>query len=323
MLRIVFVAVALIVSAVPALALDQRQLAGWWIAIDETFPDLWARRGIAAMEEILMVGPDGRVEDRAMNFTAGSAKTCAETKVCGDAPLIATARAQLKGNKLNFGERRDGATVDARGNAIVRKAAITATPSWTVARKGEQITLRSGGTVRTLARIDPDRLRRLRAGIRASTLPPAKHWRCFLANVTARDAAFAPLRKAGAAAPDFVSPYLRIASYLAAIDAMLAVPTADDPDARALIGFSPETLMYEHFDDVREPGSLANKQALHARMVYLERRWRGETPEAAQAEAAKFSNGAPVQAAVGAAEIAALSKVLSDAPEAKKLFCRD
>ncbi|MDB5601598.1 MAG: hypothetical protein JWN71_3642 [Xanthobacteraceae bacterium] len=323
MLRPVLFAVVLIASAGPATALDQRQLAGWWIAIDDTFPELWAKRGVAAMEEILVVGQDGRVENRAMNFTAGSAKVCAETRVCGDAPLIATARAQLKGDKLSFGERRDGATVDARGNALVRKTAITATPMWSVAQKGDQITLRSGGIVRTLARIDPDRLRRLRAGLRASTLPPARHWRCFLANATARDAAFAPLRRSSAAAPDFVPRYLHIASYLAAIDAMLAVPTADDPDARALIGFSPETLMFEHFEDVREPGSLADKKALHARMVYLERRWRGETPEAAQAEAAKFSNGAPVQAAVGAAEIAALSKVLSDDPEAKKLFCRD
>ena len=37
-------------AAVPAGALALRDLTGWWIAIDDTFPNLWTRSGIAAME---------------------------------------------------------------------------------------------------------------------------------------------------------------------------------------------------------------------------------------------------------------------------------
>ena len=87
-----------------ARTLQTRDLAGWWIAVDETFPTLWRRGTIVAMEELLIVTPDGRAENRSMTFEAPSPASCAGHGLCTDAPLIATARLALKSGLLTVSE---------------------------------------------------------------------------------------------------------------------------------------------------------------------------------------------------------------------------
>ena len=79
-----------------------RDIAGWWLAIDDTFPKHWKAGAITPMEEVLQINPDGRVTDRVMNFWAGSHRACLENKVCSDVPQIAVARVRVSGDKLNF-----------------------------------------------------------------------------------------------------------------------------------------------------------------------------------------------------------------------------
>ncbi len=67
-----------------ARAVELRDVSGWWIAIDETFPKHWKSGAIAPMEEVLQINPDGRVTDRVMNFWAGTHRACLENKVCSD-----------------------------------------------------------------------------------------------------------------------------------------------------------------------------------------------------------------------------------------------
>lgn len=312
-----------------ARALVPNDLTGWWIAIDDVFPKAWARRNIAAMEEVLIVGRDGRVEDRVMNFWAGSPRACSERKVCSDLPLIRVARLRVRKGRLSFVRRHPSRSRlnTLRSDARIRRLAVTSRRNWTFKVGKNRLTLHARRTTRIFARIDPDRLRRLRAGLRVAALAPKAHWRCFLANATARDAAFAPLRKnrkETTAPPNFLARYLRVASYLAALESMLAIPTADDPDAgmRNLIGHASEELMIEHFDDVRVPAAMADKKRLQARRAYLRRRGRGESADAASDAIASRIGDVARKVAVREADILGFAKALSDDPAAKKLFCR-
>jgi hypothetical protein len=325
--RTAVIALAAAGLAAPASAATLRDLAGWWIAIDETFPKLWQRGGAEAVEEVLVVNADGRVENRVMNFWSGSPQACAETKVCADLPTAATARLALKGDKLTVASRRDApGRLDPKGDAAIRKLAVTATPAWTVALKGRQLALTAPGASRTFARVEPGQLRRLRAGMRVSGHAAEKHWRCFLANATTRDAAFAPVRSAKAAAPGFLDAYLRAASYLAALNSMIRRPTPDDVEGRKLIGFDTEEILVEDFPDVRIPVAIADKRDIQLKITYLERRVRGDSAAAASTSASEavfaLAGGPTVKTALSEAEIAALARVVKDDAEAKKLFCR-
>src|SRR5438874_2533003 len=121
-----------------AQAVELRDVSGWWIAIDETFPKHWKSGAIAPMEEVLQINPDGRVSDRVMNFWAGSNRACLENKVCSDLPQIATARIKVNANRLSF------ITVVATtahldtpsGETLVRQEAVTTAANWTVTLDG-------------------------------------------------------------------------------------------------------------------------------------------------------------------------------------------
>jgi hypothetical protein len=324
---VIAIAIATPFATTPAAGATLRDLAGWWLAIDDTYPKLWQRGGVAVVEEVLVLNADGRTEDRVMNFWSGSAQDCAETKVCTDLPLVAAARLALKGDKLAVGGRGDMAgRLDPKGDGAVRKLAVTSTPNWTFALKGRELSLTAAGAARTFVRIEPDRLRRLRAGMRVSGHPADKHWRCFLGNATARDAAFASVRSAKSAAPAFLEPYLRAASYLATLNSMIRRPTPDDPEGRKLIGFDTEEFLVEEFPDIRLPVAIADKRELQMKITYLERRVHGDNAAAASSAASAavsaLAGGAPVKTALGEAEIAALGRVMNDDAEAKKLFCR-
>src|SRR5258708_11475273 len=85
-----------------ARAVELRDVSGWWIAIDDTFPKHWKSGAIAPMEEVLQINPDGRVSDRVMNFWAGSHQACLENKVCSDLPQITNARLKVSANRWSF-----------------------------------------------------------------------------------------------------------------------------------------------------------------------------------------------------------------------------
>jgi hypothetical protein len=179
----VLLATALVATATlapsPARALQMRELAGWWIAIDDTFPKLWNRDAISAMEEVLQINLDGRVQDRMMNFWAGSPQACLDNKVCSDLPLISGSRLRVNGSRIVFANvAASNARLDAgAGDALIRREAITATPEWTGSIEGDRLTLRSTNPakVRVLVRIVPERLRQLHAGIRVAALPAESH----------------------------------------------------------------------------------------------------------------------------------------------------
>jgi hypothetical protein len=302
--------VAVIVATAPASALTARDLAGWWLAVDRELPS-----------ELLVVGPEGAVEDRAIQFRQISAAECVKSKRCSDAPLIARAGLTIDGDKLAFARREPGAADGA-------PSSLTATPLWTAALSAGNrlLTLRAGNATRILARVEPDRLRRLRAGLMVAALPADKHWRCFLTNATAGDAAFAPLRKGKHAAPAFLNDYLRIASYRSSLAALGAIPAADEPDAtlRKLAGVvSLETLMAERFKDVETPRTAADARRYRAQAVFIDQRARNVSPQEANVVAGALNGGVPVAVAATGAEFSALARVAARDAEAKRLFCVD
>jgi hypothetical protein len=313
MAGLALLALLLAAPAPPAHALSMRDLTGWWIAIDDTFPALWERGDMVAMEELLIVNADGRAENRAMNFWSGSSRDCAETKVCSDAPVIAGMRLTLKGDRLSLGDRTAATVrIATAGEAQIRRAAVSSTPAWTASLNGRVLILRSANVSRSFARVEPRRLQRLRAGQRVSQQSAARHWRCLLANATARDPAFAALKPQQPAAADLVEAYLKVASYLAALDSMSVRPTPDDPAGRKFMGHETEEIMVEEFADARLPVTVADSRALRAKIAFVMQKARGAAPE-----------GAPPRLAVSDAEIAAFGRALGDDADAKRLFCRD
>ena len=149
---------------------------------------------------------------------------------------------------------------------------MTAIPEWTATLDGQRLTLRATGfpKVRTLVRIEPDRLRRLHAGMRASDWSPEDHWRCFLGNATAGDGAFAALRAGRSAhAPEFLERYLKLASYMAALRSAAALP-GDEATRAALAATPPEELMPLSFDGVTRPPSAEDRQRYASVLAYID-----------------------------------------------------
>jgi hypothetical protein len=309
--------------AAPAAALTPRDLAGWWLAIDDVFPALGEKIAVAT-DELLVIAPNGSVEDRVMFFRHPSAFVCAKSKLCSDAPVMARAGLAIDGDKLSFADRMaagDGAPSE------LAAAALTATPSWTVALSAGNslMTLRAGEVTRMLAKVAPERLKQLRAGMMTSALPAEKHWRCFLANATASDAAFAPLRKSKHAPPPFLADYLRVASYRSSLAAMGSLPTADDPDAdrRALAAAPVETLLVERFKDVDTPRTAADARRYRAQVEFINQRIRNVSPQEANVVASGMNGGMPVSVFATGPEYAALARVTNRDADTKRLFCAE
>lgn len=313
-----------------ARALDTSDLSGWWIAIDRALPTLWERGDIVAMEELLIISPDGRAENRGMGFYGPD---CAPGDACTDAPLIATARLTLRGDLLAVSDRKEsrGRINNEKADPAIRRIAVTGTPAWTATLDKNFLILRAatGNVTRALARIEPNRLRRLRAGLMLTERSAARHWRCFLANATANDPAFAALSADSRSAPSFLDDYLRVASYHATLATLGSMPTPDHPDAqqRALARSKAEIMLIETFPDIRAPTGHAEAQQLRAGAVLLGGRVRGLPPAEATAAATAATRATPPGVAVTDAELAAYARVRRGAVsgssdgETKRLFC--
>jgi hypothetical protein len=227
----------------------------------------------------------------------------------------------------------------------IRRLALTASASWTVrlleggrrlelrARQpawttvadpaGVRLVLRGpdAGVQRAFVKVEPDRLRRLLAGWKWSER--LGNWRCYLANATAGDAAFASIRGADHEAPDFLEDFLHAASYLTAMQELGMRPTADDADPaqRRLAAVAIEQIMPERFDDVVAPKTNLEKRQLLARAYFLRARIAGQDAEQARAAIARVARGEPTALAVSEAQIALLGRLLRDPAEAGRLFC--
>jgi hypothetical protein len=303
--------------AAPAQALEPRDLAGWWIAVDPLFPRLVESGEVVSMEELLVVDAEGSAESRLMRFAEPDATECTERKFCSNAPVAARARLGVSGQTLTVAERDEtDSALDGRPaiDRAIRKLVVTATPSWAASldADGRLLVLRSNlaATTRTLVKVDPMRLRRLRAGLMMLELSAAQHWRCLLANATAGDPAFAVIRTGQHAAPDFLDDFLKAASYGSALADAAVIPVADDPDPvqrqRAAVRLDP--IMTETFPDIRLPASTAEREALRTRFEAFRARTRGE--------------GAAVPFPISDAEFAAFVRARAGDAETRKLFCR-
>ena len=316
-MRLAGLLVCLGLLAAPAQALEARDLAGWWIAVDPLLPRLVESGEIVSMEELLIVDAEGRAENRLMRFAEPDATECSERKFCSNAPVAARARVGVSGQNLTVTDLEEtDSALDGRPaiDRAIRKLAVTSTPSWAASLDagGRLLVLRSNlaATMRTLVKVDPARLRRLRAGLMMLELSAVQHWRCLLANATASDPAFVVLRTGQHAAPDFLDDFLRAASYGSALADAAVSPVPDDPDPvqrqRAAVRLDP--IMTETFPDIRPPASTAEREAMRTRFDAFRARARGE--------------GTTVQFPVSDAEFAAFSRARAGDPETRKLFCR-
>jgi hypothetical protein len=294
-------------------------LAGWWLAIDPLFPTMWDKAGLRAMEELLIIDEGGDVDDRAMQFFLPDAEFCTATKnpFCSDAPVVARARLSVSDGHLKVSGKVDGkASVffpDPELDRLYRRTVVTGTPSWSMLRSadGRVLTLRSdySALTRTLVKVDPDKLRRLRAGFLAMVVSALKHWRCFLANATANDHAFDAIRSGGNAAPDVLPDFLKAASYIASLDdaASRSVPDDSDPEQRKLAGAPLERIMLERFPDIRIPSTASRRDALRARLKPLQARLAGQPTQ--------------VTSPLDDAELAALAWSHKRNADVGRLFC--
>lgn len=335
-----------------AAAFEARDLVGWWISIDDTFPALIRGDTVVSMEELLVIGEDGVAESRIMKFQPAGAVICAQlgASVCSDAPLAGRARPTLDGNRLQM--REHTAATDAidtsQMDPHIRNLVVPATSEWTVVpeRGGRRLVLHSAGPAwtaesaadgsarirlksnqgdvrRTLVKIDPDALRAIWAGFVYSGLPPHKHWRCYLANATASDGAFADILAPQHPPMSHLAGYLRVASYMTALDALLVQPVGDhpDPEIRKLVGQPVDQLMHTRFAGLQPPAALAEGRSIAARRVYLAARAQGATDEAARAAIAAITRGEPLQIHVSDEEIAAYARLQPGSADFKQLYC--
>ena len=180
---------------------------------------------------------------------------------------------------------------------------------------------RASATTRTgaFARVAPNRLRALWAGLLSSGRSAHDHWRCLLANATGADPAFAPLRggldKAARfgepKAPTFFEAYLRAANYEVALMGALSMVIPDDPDPklRVLKSGAVELFMAMPFDDIARPRTAAESEKLRARQRYMTLRARSLAPDASARHEDVVLRGEPVKLALTDAELAALGRV--------------
>lgn len=337
-----------------AAAFEARDLVGWWISVDDTFPALIRGDTVVSMEELLVIGEDGAAESRIMKFQPTSAVICAQLgpSACSDAPLAGRTRVTLDGNRLQMRERTAATDpIDTpQMDPHIRNLAVSTTSEWTVVpeRGGRRLVLHSAGPAwtaesaadggarislksnqgdvrRILVKIDADALRAIWAGFVHPGLPPHKHWRCYLANATAADGAFADVLAPRHPPLSHLAGYLRVASYMTALDAFLVQPVADHPDpvVRKLVGRPVEQLMHTRFAGLQPPSTFAEVRSIGARKAYVAARAQGASDEAARAAIAGITRDEPLQIHVSDEEIAAYASLQPGSADFKRLFCSE
>jgi hypothetical protein len=271
------------------------------------------------------------------------------TPPCAATLRYSRARVTFDTQRLEFADRTGAEPrVDTPETDVhIRRLALTASASWTVQllEGGRRLELRAtqpawtsvadsagvrlvqrkpeAGVHRAFVKIAPDRLRRLWAGWKWSER--VGNWRCYLANATADDAAFASIRGTVRSAPQFLDDFLHAASYLIAMERLGSRPIADDPDPeqRRLAAIPIEQMMLERFGDVVAPKTNLEKRQLLARAYFLRARIAGQGAEQARSAVARIAPEAPAAPPVSEAQIALLGRLLRNPSDAADLFCRN
>lgn len=297
------------------------KLAGWWIAIGDFWPKIQKEINGLDVEELLIVAPDGTVENRAITFTNTDAEFCAETGLyCSDAPLMARARVMLSGNRFKIVDRVDGDAPLSGGpepdetNSLIRRFGINGRASWiyTLSPDNRVLTLQADGEdiTRILVRTEPDRLRRLYAGFRFADLVAREHWRCYLSNATADDPAFEMIHSEQQAVPKFLDGFLKTASYAMTLRDAVSRPVQGDPVHEEMPTDAPvEYLMVESFSDIKPPTNAAEKGALSKRL------------EALQARITRKGPMEDLTLPLTDTDLDDFTQAISNGEETKRLFC--
>ena len=325
-LRILGLLLAVIASPALAEELSLQRLAGWWLAIDEVAPDLWARPAHPT-EELLVIDSSGRADTRVMRFVLPDPIFCLDNKPCSDAPVLQSSAVTVSGDTLSFGKPEATAfRIMPLDPASLRAAAATSTPAW-LARltSGDRVLLLErfdGASRRIFARVEPATLGRLRAGFLQFDAAVVKSWRCWLAHATAGDPAFAAIARPAAIPPGFET-FLKAAAYRAALDFMSKTvpPDAPKPDFADIVGLPMEMLLSEPFPDLKPAETMADSNRLWAMSLYLRARAEGMDHAAAVAKARVNIPGADPKLALTESEIAMLANARTDPAFLKLLAC--
>lgn len=212
-----------------------------WIAIDDGFPRLVASGILLPTEEILHVDRDGRAESRLLTITGLETHyMCATGWGCSDMLAVREAKAEMTGGSLVFRNRE----TTAEGRKIARDTqqfaadltVIASAPQWVASFEagGNRLRLETASMTRVFARIDPDRLNRLRGALLPLAISYGAHWRCFLSNATASDRAFDSIGGPRSEPKAWFADYLAAAAELHRLDILNQTPTVDDDMAKTM-----------------------------------------------------------------------------------------
>lgn len=310
-------------------------LTGWWMAIDDAYHGAFHAGISVPFEELLVVKKNGAVENRVMRFFGPDYKDCRKRKsICSAAPVAHRAALRVGGNTLSFTDRKPGISPAELFPPVPRFArlltvSLSDTWSYTLNKDKRQLRLERGVVTRHFVKINPDRLRNLRAAFLAAELNAGLHWRCFLSNATSKNRAFDLTGGPREAPPAWFEDFVSAAATQFRIGSLLQTPTADDPkpDVAKRVSAPVERIMLPPGDDAA-PKTRADKQRLAARMIAIARMSAGKTAKQALEQARKLD---PDIAAVPIKSegIAAIKKVLSGLGQRGKnkevdaLFCND
>lgn len=234
-----FGAFACLSSSASTAHAQSNPLQGTWIAIDDGFPRLVGEGHLVPTEEILHVDADGLAESRLM-MTSGldTHYMCMAGWGCSDMTPVRRAQARLSGADLvftNIAQPPEAAAIT--HNAQARAAELTliaASPRWALKLSPDlrQASFEADGATRYFARIDPERLNKLRAGLSPLPIPYGVHWRCFLSNATAHDPAFDAMGGPRKAPGPWFEDYLTAALQLHRLSILVSTPVRDDDMSR-------------------------------------------------------------------------------------------
>lgn len=246
-----FVALLGAVGASCALAqTPPHPLSGTWIAVDDGFPRLVAAGFLVPTEEVLYVSADGRAESRLMNISGFDTHfMCMDGWGCSDMLRVRTAQAQMAGGALAFVNRANAPEAAAITKDAQNRAAdltlLAMSPKWTVsfAPGAPRVRFEADGVTRHFARIEPERLRRLRSAFSPPGIPYGAHWRCFLSNATADDPAFEAVGGARKKPGAWFEDYLMAAAHFHQLTILTGAPVSDDDMSRSDLAWAKSATM--------------------------------------------------------------------------------
>lgn len=302
-------------------------LAGWWLSVDDVaFPPLWRAGAILAMEELLVIDRQGGFQSRMMMFQPPRAADCRDGNLCSDAPLLASGAVAVAGGDLVFsGVSHTPLVVDgAEADPVIRTRTLPAHPRWQV--EGEAtatsglLRLQSapGAEPRVFIKVEPDLLRRVRAGFLVQQASAVRYWRCYLGRVGGDLAASGRLDPHPS-----VRAYLGVASLAVTLDHLRELPIADDPDPalRPLFAHRPELPLVEAFADFPPPATAEERRSRALAWFVLEQVRQGQTWEAATAMVRQASGVADLDVPVEAEARAIWQRISQDVDLYERLFC--